>query len=269
MKKVKLLTTIFLLAQLMLNAQIVLEHTFSVPQDQTFPIICKFDTYGEKWLIPSVGTDKFSLYNLDYSLFKEINIPAQQDHYYGVSFVSDKLFDLDGLIEYMITDFGQTKVKIYKEDGSLIFSEGDATYTANIRAPIGIGPIFNTVDGTKMGIGTTTIATGATNCRIFNLPGHLLTTSPELDYTNSEQCAAQVFPNPNDGQTNIAYKLPLGDTKGQIVFYSMQGEVIKSITVDRQSGCIKIDNANLPSGTYLYQVTTGNNSSEMKKMIIN
>jgi len=262
MKKVKFLTTIFLLAQLMLNAQIVLEHTFTVPY-RTYPVICKLATNGEKWFIMDRNNDKFFLYNLDYTLYKEINVPVQPNHYYWVSNISEKLFDLDESLEYMVTDYTFTFVKIYNEDGSLMFSEGDSVHNA-ISANI-----YSTANGTKMHIQMEHKVTGDNQAKIYSLVGVPFSTPSERETTNSELCTAQAFPNPNDGQTNIAFKLPLGDTKGQLVFYNLQGEVVKTLTVDRQSGCIKIDNSNLPSGIYLYQVTAENNSSEMKKLIIN
>ena len=243
-----------------------MEHTFPVPPDQTFPNICKLENSGEKWLIPDVGNNKIYLYNLDYSLFKEIIVPPQPNQYFWIMYVSDKLFDLDASIEYMLTDFYQTRVTIYKEDGSILLSEGDSSYTANIATSI--GPIFNTAAGTKMGIALKSVATGETSCKIYRLPGKLNSIQPEPETTNLERCITRAYPNPNDGHTRIEYHLLPGETDGQIIFYNLQGNMVKSFKVEGQSGYIEIDNTNLSSGTYLYQIVAGTNSSSMKKMIL-
>ncbi|MEI6174804.1 MAG: T9SS type A sorting domain-containing protein [Bacteroidota bacterium] len=265
MKRLISLTITLLLSNLMLNAQIVLDHIYPVPPDQTFPGVCRLVNGGEKWFIPDVVNHRIDLYNLDYTLFKTINIPAQPNQYFGVMYITDKLFNLDAAIEYMVVDFYQTRVMVYNEDGSIIFAEGDSANPAKVSYA---EPVVNTAGGTKMVIGVESLATGANVSKIYTLPGSLPNSQSELGSQIHGRSVSNVFPNPNDGHTRIDYQLMPGESKGQISFYNLQGKPVKSFATDGPSGSLEIDNSDLPAGTYLYQICTGRNRSETKKMIL-
>ena len=66
----------------------------------------------------------------------------------------------------------------------------------------------------------------------------------------------------------IDYQLLQGESQGWISFYNLQGKLVRSFKAEGQSGYLEVDNSDLPSGTYLYQISTGKNSSEPKKMIL-
>ena len=265
MKRLILLSITILISTLIVNAQIVLDHTYPVPPDQTFPGICRLENGGEKWFIPDVGNHRIDLYNLDYTLFKTINIPTQPNQYYGVMYISDKLFDLDDALEFMVADFYQTRVMVYKEDGSNIFAEGDSANPAKVSYA---EPIINTTGGTKMVIGVKSLATGINISEIYRLPGTLLSAHAESHLSNFERIISDIFPNPNTGRMRIDYQLLQGESQGQISFYNLQGKLVKSFKADGQSGYLEVDNSDLPSGTYLYQISTTKSSSETKKMIL-
>ncbi len=262
MKKSILITMMFLSTHFMLDAQIVLEHTYPANNYQAFPTIIHFENGGDKWFIPIADSNIFYLYNLDYTSFKTIIVPVQPNHNYWIFNVSDKLFDLDASIEYMVADFYNTKVLVYKEDGSVLFSRGDSANHAYY------GGIFNTAAGTKMIMSETLVATGKSISEIYSLPGHLPYGQSDIQSSNSGRCIINVYPNPNKGNATIEYQLLPGETQGQIIFYDLKGNMRKSVNVVGQTGHINIDNTDLPAGTYLYQINSGSATSEMKKMIL-
>jgi hypothetical protein len=255
---------LFLSSHFMVNAQIVLEHTFLTPYSNN-PSIIHLENGGEKWYVSDIDSNRISLYNLDYTLFKTINIPSQLNHNYYIWYVSDKLFDPDAAIEFMIVDGFATKATVYKEDGSVLFSRGDSTTRAVLGYP---NAIVNTAAGTKMILWEIPNATAQSVCEIYSLPGHLPYGESDLQLLNSGRCIANIFPNPNNGHTTFEYQLLPGETQGKIIFYDLKGNMRKSITAVGQTGRIVIDNTDLPAGPYLYQITTSTSTSEMKKMIM-
>jgi|SRR5690554_289737 len=82
--------------------QAVLEHTyessFNPYEANTF--LTEDGLHFSTW---TYGTNIVQIYNSSHTLIKTINIPSEIDGIMGISLVSDKLFNNDNLIEFIIS----------------------------------------------------------------------------------------------------------------------------------------------------------------------
>ncbi|MBI5219458.1 MAG: T9SS type A sorting domain-containing protein [Bacteroidia bacterium] len=62
--------------------------------------------------------------------------------------------------------------------------------------------------------------------------------------------------------------LPNGINQGEIVFYDIQGKEIKRFKVDKTFNSLLISTADIPAGTYFYQLQTDAQNSGGKKMVV-
>jgi len=112
---------------------------------------------------------------------------------------------------------------------------------------------------------------GRTGGSLFRAPadevvslGESYTSSNSLDQLN------QNYPNPFSGQTTISYYLSK-DTQVELLVLDINGRVIDFLVNKvQQSGrhYVTFDATALPSGIYFYQLKTGNNAVQTKKMVV-
>jgi hypothetical protein len=76
------------------------------------------------------------------------------------------------------------------------------------------------------------------------------------------------IPNPSSGAVRIYYSLPATADHAVLNFYNQLGQLVKNLPVLTQQNMIEINNATLPTGTYLYNLKTDNATSETKTMVI-
>jgi len=76
----------------------------------------------------------------------------------------------------------------------------------------------------------------------------------------------KVYPNPANKLANIIYDL---NEDFEIILYNILGVKIESYYMNSGVGSIKINTANLKSGTYIYQIITESNIKSTKYLIVN
>lgn len=118
---------LFLLCSLMVRGQVQLEHAFDTTYDYRSMQFIKFDAAGYKYVGHSNSPPELYVYNTDYSLYRNIQIPQYPNMYcnYNIDYVSDHLFNSDDLIEYGVsyhTINGGDTYKIINENGVELFS---------------------------------------------------------------------------------------------------------------------------------------------------
>lgn len=78
----------------------------------------------------------------------------------------------------------------------------------------------------------------------------------------------QNVPNPFAEQTAINYYLPDNTIKAQMLFYNVQGKLIKSIDLTQTgSGVLNVFASDLSSGIYTYTLVVDGEVVETKKML--
>ncbi|MBI3502415.1 MAG: T9SS type A sorting domain-containing protein [Bacteroidetes bacterium] len=276
------------------KAQINYETSYPMSNYSDYLHFVRLESSGDKyckWSIANnAANNKLTLYNLNHSVFRQISIPLQVDTFnYQIWYLAEMLFDNDSTdIDYLITNgmFSSAfapYVKIYNENSSLLFFEDSASVNWGTGSPGGFdyrGPIFNTDSGTKM------ILTKYNNLapitpsqsKVYNLPsklncgcsignGNIATGNPSI-ISNPNRFLSNPYPNPAINSTRIDYTFPSGVNEGEIVFYTLQGKEIKRFKVDKTFDHLLISTADIPAGTYFYQLQTNSQASEGKKLVV-
>lgn len=249
-------TTVLLLASIFIylfsNAQITLENYY---QDGVVKYV-KFHNIGEKYFVHEKTNSKIKIYNLNHSIYKTIDIPASQpSQYYTVLLLSDKLFNIDSDIEFVINNNKSTPefFKVYKEDGTELLSlQNFSVYEED-------NYIFNTANGTKLVVGTD-------SCKVYNLGGSYIGSINRNNFKNGN--IFDSYPNPTNNFTRIDYQLPSEINEGLIIIYDTNGNQVKFFNVDNSFDHLMLTTTDLQSGTYYYSLKTKNGISNTKKMIV-
>lgn len=88
-----------------------------------------------------------------------------------------------------------------------------------------------------------------------------------IDKLNNEQISF-IYPNPAVNTTRIDYKLPEGINQGEIIIYDLQGKEIKRYVVNKTTDFLVVSTADIPAGTYFFQLQTTVQNSLGKKMVV-
>ena len=260
------------------KAQIMLEHTYDTASCYAGNInqlmIVKFEISGERYVKINRMAHNISIYDLNHSLIKVIDCssyPLPTNQIFGdVLYLSEQLFDTDPAIELMYVTgvpnppgYDKAITKIYKENGVLIFSD---TASPSVHPNIALQqyPIYNTPQGTKM-----ILSYPNGQAKVYSLPGTLTTAIHEANnLLMAQNSVSNAYPNPTNSSTRIDYTFPNGVDHGEIVFYDLQGKEIRRYKVDRTFDHLLISTADIPAGTYFYQLQTSSQVSAGKKMVV-
>jgi hypothetical protein len=281
MKKVFLF--ILILLKFNVNAQITLNHIYDTASTNSslfLPnqlMIVNFEISGYKYVKINRNLDEIQIYSMSHSLIKVISyasFPQACNAVPNILYLSEQLFDTDNAIEFMyvITDCpGVTKTYIYKEDGTLLFSD-IASPSILLNFEQQQYPIYNTNQGTKM-----ILSYSNGQAKVFNLPGSLLCNNPCNNSLttgiNSSEIKNNILlsnphPNPAISSTTIDYTLPENVQKGEIVFYDVRGVEIKRFSVDKTFSSLLISTNDIAAGTYYYQLQIIGTVAAAKKLVI-
>jgi hypothetical protein len=278
-----------------LRSQILLENSYSMSNNNfksTLSLI-KLEVSGEKYLLYNIKSKQLKLYNLDHSVFKIINVPpiprysaGNFDSLISVAYLSEKLFNNDDLIEFVVFDdtfypniFNSTfaSMAIFNEQGSNLFNGDSLMISTNgQRAPIGYGLleadfIYNTVSGAKMILFS--FKNNILSQNVYSLPGTLLCEqcggpsglinhNPNINLNNNP------YPNPTNEKITIPFHFTNGENSGKIIIYDIYGKSIKEYNVDDTFDKLILDTHEFSAGTYFYNFITNNGVSYGKKIIV-
>jgi hypothetical protein len=264
------------------KAQISLEHTYD--SASTFNValgglnassqleLVNFEVSGYQYVKINRWARCIYIYDLSHALVQTISLaglPANSSYNTvgDVLYLSEHLFNNDSKKEFMYVKDAVYPTScytgIYNENGALLFSDtGAAIIRANF--PSQQYPIYNTSSGTKM-----ILSYSNGQAKVFSLGGTLSTSiqSTSLNLINPST-VSNPYPNPTNNSTTIDYKLPESTNDGTIVFYDLQGNEVKRFRVDRTFTSLLISTADIPAGTYYYQLQTDGNNSPGRKLVV-
>lgn len=85
----------------------------------------------------------------------------------------------------------------------------------------------------------------------------------------TEEYLSQNIPNPVNGSAQISYSLPDGTSSASIVFYSINGTLVKNIPLNTndKKGIIVISSSDFTSGLHVYNLVVNGITLDSKKMI--
>lgn len=237
------ITALALLATTSINAQINLEHTYSLSATNSTLTTIQLANSGYKFVLNEPSLNQVKLYNTNHSLWKTITIPTIPGFTLSnVMHISENLFNLDAQVEcvayyYNIsTTPAQYYTKIINENGTVIKDFPD-------KIPAGV--VATASNTFKF------IVSDANLIReVYSLPG----TSSNLGvFDNEETSVGFSYPNPASQFITLPYHLN-GTNTGIMTIYNLTGQVIESFDVDTTFDSILLDVSNYPSGMYLYGI---------------
>ena len=255
--------------------QVTLEHIYpnallSAPS----LMYTQLDSVTPKYILFDIQNSKFTIYNLNHTIFQIVNIPAilSQD-LYTVAYITKSLFDCDSSnIEYAISSLGNTDIisypkhfYVYRTDGTQI-ANVDSCIFINYSDGWKYGPLYNEpIVNTPLG--ARLLLRGLDNSvRVYSLCGTLPTSGINPNQ-EPEYSLGNAYPNPTTNLISIPYVLPDNENSGTIKIYDLIGNELKSYTVDKTFNNLTLSTADLPGGTYFYQLETSRGVADVKKII--
>lgn len=269
----KLLIISILLISIKVSAQIELEHVYD--RDVVCPRcttqVRAFNTENNSFYYTS-GYSGIFIFNSDHSLYKEILPESENVGFEKVYFPSDKLFNNDNLIEFIVLkktihteliqgdgwEYEQTKIEkkilVMNENGEILQTLGqkDGELKMELEESERI-KYFKTIDNKSK-----IIVNCADSVFIYNVNGSL--TSTQLKAFSQEPI--KIFPNPSKSIVTIS-----GDflkSESSVKVFSLNGRLLKTVSNDCTIDSITIDISDLTPGTYVFRA-----GSEYGKFIKN
>jgi hypothetical protein len=264
-------TTILTLSTIGLNAQISYEHSYPVvsPRYGWFFITdLGYDNY--KYVLHDYYLDRVSLYNLDHSLFMDIQIPISSDTglRYSIGYITSALFDCDSsTIEYaLLPENAIYPFKVYRTDGTELFSK-DSVYGwwcyGCQEASTEIRTIVNTPSGTKLYLQYPW--SDPDSVLVYSLCGSLPLIIDDRAMTAS---FVKVFPNPTGGLINFQIHPPNNQDKFRLTIYNSAFQIVDEKNNTDSNYQLDLSSRSLSSGTYLYDLRTDSKVFQTGKFVI-
>lgn len=262
--KTKLLIAICLVTGF-LNAQITLENSYNSPATGSGISSVNLSIAGYKYVITDTKNSTVKLYSLNHSLYKTIVLQVPSGFtLQTVGNISQQLFNSDALVEFTYTywqmnganvNFG-TKVETETNNVLLSLPNCISAYVVNT---ISNGwKLIATIDSTNKW--------SAKNFDVYSLIGSLpMITS--IGQNQPSEITTNLYPNPSSERVRIDYQLPEGISSGEVVLFDLNGSELRHYNIDKNFTSLDLNNNDLPSGSYFYNITAGS-SSTTKKMII-
>jgi hypothetical protein len=267
---------IFYLLILSIKSYSQISLDFQTPACFLFPIkLNNSETkYFENDLLKINSTNQFSLYNLDGSIYKTIQMPPKPDttaRYLAIAYISKSLFDNDtSNIEYLayyIMDsissagiyYDKYQVSVVREDGTILLNEVNASilysffdFSGVYSSEIGTKLILNYQYGNGINYQT----------KVFSLPGKL--PNAVKDEKGDTKGNFTIYPNPNNG----SFIIDLHSTEGDAITVDLYTDYGKFIDTYISKGTpIRVNNLGLSDGLYLLN-THSKGTTSTTKMII-
>ena len=76
------------------------------------------------------------------------------------------------------------------------------------------------------------------------------------------------YPNPCQNHIMIDFQLPENDKMGEILFFNVNGKLMKRLNIEKGMRCMKISTNDLNNGIYFYYLLTKTSNSIVKKLEI-
>lgn len=252
-----------------LNAQITLENSYNATTIYGNFSVINLSSSGYKYCYANYANKTVKLYNLNHSIWKTINLPVPNGYsVYSVYNVSESLFNTDASIEVAYTSFlynFTVTPAIWNYEGKVVNETGTSLVTIPDCQSLSVsntGPngwkLIATIDSTNK--------SSIKSFDVYSLVGSL----PLITAIHNEtpvDMGSSLTPNPSGDRVRIDYNLPPGVTSGEITLFDLNGSELKRYAVDNSFTSLDLNNGDLPSGTYFYKISAGNNSTT-KKMII-
>ncbi len=229
-------------------AQATLEQQYSTNEiSRAFTYAFKTDTGLNYFTVEA--TNVLKVYNSSHSLTSTTTIPIDNGYTLdGVYPVSDKLFNNDNLIEFLIFTYIQSgsgletftyKLTLINQNGTILQQFGDRAYANIIKES---SEVFKLITHKTTNENNTVYD-------VYSLPG----TTLETVTLNKNSNSFFGFPNPTGNKITIINNLENGQN-GTLEVFDANGKKVMQKNVVGENGEINLDVTKLSSGVYIYKL---------------
>ncbi|MCF8381659.1 MAG: T9SS type A sorting domain-containing protein [Bacteroidales bacterium] len=245
--------------------QLSIEHSFNYSANVT-----KLNSTTYKYFLMDVPAHQCRIYNLDYSLYKTINLPVPGGEWlYDIRFVSEDLFNEDSKIEVLYTYYKWVAAsgtasgyyiyhtKVINEDGTLLLDVPGALYSYVKEVSPDEYSLF--LYAYDFSVDPYTIWTS-----ICKLPGVLNT----IEESKKSGFSIDGFPNPASSYVNVEYVLPPHMETAYLHLVDASGKEKAVYLVDGFTNFLRLETENFSPGVYFYFIENDGERSEANKLVI-
>ncbi|HKK40502.1 MAG TPA: T9SS type A sorting domain-containing protein [Cryomorphaceae bacterium] len=243
-----------------------------------------------KIFVSNYGEGSFTLYNLDNTVYREIDIPQvgiSGTHF--VYFISRSLFDCDTTtVEYVVYNAEMSPmggvdnrwVRIYREDGTELLHVEDAIMhgTPTSYSVVNTGWIQNGEMGAVLKIGLVeNLNPSPSTHRYYQLCGSVPVMNRSalmgdltgiLEEGSNGENGFVIYPNPtNSGVIQFQPDDYLADYEGMVRLFNMSGQLMKEVQLNSYEALQSIDISDLSNGTYLLNVQLEDGTIVNEKLV--
>lgn len=215
--------------------QAVLENTYEswFNWDETNAFLTEDGLHFYTW---NDDTNVLQVYNSSHTLIKTINIPSEID-ISGISLISDKLFNNDNLLEFIVVSNYESYTLI-NESGTILQDLGSGYGTDGIKL-IKIGNEYKLI----------TYNYDPPVYNVYSLPGTYLEIMEYPSVSN------RFFGYPNPVADRITITNPLENEENALLeVFDMTGKRVIHQNISGNETTINLDVSNLNNGTYIYKI---------------
>jgi hypothetical protein len=258
------------------DAQITLDFEIDTIAFGTNEFYCIDISNSEsKYIYLNERENKFSLYNLDMSVFIEnIKLPIGDSLKNGfvVMYVTRSLFDCDSTnIEFAYSspfNSDRKPFRVLRTDGNILLevdsARGPYHFGGGTGGSIIISPIKNTSEGTKLFLDI--LNPSNKGIKVYSLCGELPLKYNEI--VNSKEYV-KVYPNPSNTIVNVELVSNAVQDDLEFIIYSYTGAIIEKLIIEKGSKKKVMNVANYNNGAYVYALLVNNQLLQNGKLIIN
>ena len=216
------------------------------------------------------STNQLLLYNLDGSLYKNIELPPNPNSLIVyIDWISESLFDnnpsnIELLVFYLVDSASvpQYQARVIREDGTILLDEMNARSFFYNNFSYMTPLVYATEEGPKLMLDYQYANGPYYQTKVFNLPGEI---PAGVKYNQQEMTnKLSLYPNPNNGSFIIDFHSNSGNSH-IIDLYSVNGTLIDSFI--SSSKLFHFNNSGLSDGVYIINARS-NSTNSTTKMII-
>lgn len=230
--------------------QAILEHSYTT-RDWNWDETNAFKTDAGLNYYTVEGTNTLKFYNSSHSLTTTVTIPIDSGYSLnGIYCLSDKLFNTDGLIEFLVVSTIYTnstnifKLTLINEQGTILQQMGNRNEIHIVKSPtsnqfklITMLDSYANIEGTGY------------KYDVYSLPG----TSLGTVMLNKNASSFFGYPNPTGNKIAITNNLENGQNGTLEVFDTNEKKVMQKNIVG-ENGEINLDVSKLSNGVYIYKL---------------
>lgn len=263
MKKITLIITLLIAFIQEGLAQINLEHEFNWLSAASVNL----SSLGYKYYAMDAINNKCIIYNTDYTIYKQINIPVPSGYYLAdLQYVSENIFNTDPQLEflYVIYKFDSTlgyglySTRIMNEGGNQLLQVDGGGYSI----------VYPAAQGSKlfMWMYDFSISLYSIGTRVYSLPGSYSTNNGNSAEIQTES----MLPYPNPVRDFVLLPLPKGyDVRNvTISLFNEEGKIIPTEPYPFSGNLIKLSTLHLKPGNYYYRVNQKTEIISSGKLLI-